>query len=219
MTIDLMNLWSIFLKGGPVMWPLLLISIGAMTIIVEKWIILFRLHGIWKAKRDVFFTFVEEDKLTEAADFCDSLPPLMGRTLKSGVLKYGSSREMILLVMDQAIAVEANELKKRMSLLACMVNVAPLLGLLATVIGLTIVFHAVHMRSNALNPLSLGDMSSGIWQALVATSAGLSIGTIAFVGHALLAQQINDLLSSIQESMQALANLLQYRWEGRDHAH
>ncbi len=218
MSVDLMNVWSIFIKGGLVMWPLMILSILSISIIVEKFIVLMHLRNVWFASRDKIFVLVEQAKFKDAADSCDQLPPLMGRTLKSGILKYGSSRESILLVMQQAIAVELNELKKRMSLLACIVNVAPLLGLLATTIGLTVVFHAVHMRSNALNPLSLGDMSSGIWQALVATSTGLGVGIIAFVGHALLAQQMNDLISSLEESMQAMANMLYSHWEGRDHA-
>jgi len=217
MSVDLMNLWSIFIKGGLVMWPLLILSILSVTIIIEKWLVLHGVRRTWKLSRDKFFALVEEFKLKEAAIYCDQFSPLMGRPLKSGILKYGSSKESIMTVMEQAIAVEANDIKQRMGLLACIVNLAPVLGLLATTIGLTVVFHAVHMRSNALNPLSLGDMSSGIWQALVATSFGLGVGIIAFVGHAFLAQQINDLFTDTEESMQALANVLHSHWEG-EHA-
>ncbi len=217
MSVDLMNLWSIFLKGGPVMWPLLILSILSVTIIIDKCLYLLKLRRSWLRLREQFFELIEESKLKDAAIYCDQMPLLMGRALKAGVLKNGSSKETIMTVMEQAMAVEANEIKKNMSLLSCIVNLAPLLGLLATTVGLTVVFHAVHMRSNALNPLSLGDMASGIWQALIATSAGLGIGSIAFVGHAFLAQQINDLLNSTEESMQALSNKVCSQGVG-DHA-
>ncbi len=216
MSVTLVNLWSIFLKGGPVMWPLLALSILSITIIIDKWFTLIQLNRIWFNGRGQIFSLVKEFKLKEAIGACENLDMFIARVLKTGVLKYGASRETILTVMEQSLLIETNDLKKRMGILATIVNLAPLLGLLATIVGLTAVFHAVHMRSNALNPLSLGDMSSGIWQALVATSAGLAVGIIAFVGHAFLAEQINHLIMEAKENMQTLSNVLYSLWEGEN---
>ena len=214
MSIFLSNLWSIFLKGGPIMWPLLVLSILSITIIIDKWVMVAAINRRWNQSRDKIFSLVRAMKLKEAVNATDEAPLLLGRVLKTGILKYGSSRETILTVMEQALLIEANEVKQRMGILATIVNLAPLLGLLATIIGLTAVFQAVHMRSNALNPLGLGDMASGIWQALVSTSTGLAIGTLAFVGHAFLASRINDMLVDTQEIMFELTNLLASLWEG-----
>jgi biopolymer transport protein ExbB/TolQ len=64
-----------------------------------------------------------------------------------------------------------------------------------------VVFHAAQMRSNALNPLSLGDMTSGIWQALVTTSAGLSVGIISFAIYSFTASRVNGLVISFGQTI------------------
>ena len=65
------------------------------------------------------------------------------------------------------------------------------------------------MRSNALNPLSLGDMSSGIWQALVTTSAGLAVGIITLAIYSFTASRVNDLIVAFEETISEAAELLQ----------
>lgn len=216
MSVVLMNLWSIFLKGGPMMWPLLILSILAITLAFEKWMSLRILRKNIKHEVNAIFSQVKEMKLKEAVLSCDQIAPLLGSVLKTGILKYGANQEIIYKVMEQSLYVEKNELKKRMNLLAAIVNLAPLLGMLATLFGLTVVFQAVHMRSNALNPLALGDMASGIWQALVASSMGLAVGIIAFVAHVFLTEQIDDVLLDMEDHMSALANLLHGLWEGEN---
>ena len=74
------------------------------------------------------------------------------------------------------------------------------------------------MRSNALNPLSLGDMSSGIWQALVTTSAGLSVGIISYAIYSFTASRVNDVVVHFEQSINETVGILQAVSEndGRD---
>lgn len=218
MPVVVLNAWSIFIKGGPMMWPILALSVIVLTVVIEKWMSLAVIRRQWPSKREAIFSFVKASQFKQAADSCDAAKSFYGRVLKAGILKYGASRESILTVMQQALMVEANEIKQRMGLLAVIVNLAPLLGLLATMVGFTVVFQAIHIRSNALNPLPLGDMASGIWQALIASSVGLAVGLMAYVAHAFLASQINDLLIEAEDNMIQLANTLNALWEGEAHA-
>jgi len=111
--------------------------------------------------------------------------------------------------MEQAAAFEIHALKQRLHLLAFIPNAAVLLGLLGTTNALCVVFHAAQMRSSALNPLSLGDMSSGIWQALLTTSAGLSVGIITFAIYNFTASRVNDLIVAFDQSISEATELLQ----------
>lgn len=117
--------------------------------------------------------------------------------------------DLIKASMEQAAVFEIRALKQRLNLLAFIVNAAPLLGLLGTTTALCLVFHAAQMRSNALNPLSLGDMSSGIWQALVASSAGLSVGIISFAIYSFTAGRVNDMVASFEQTISETVGLLQ----------
>jgi biopolymer transport protein ExbB len=111
--------------------------------------------------------------------------------------------------MEEAAGFEVHILKQRLSLLAFIVNAAPLLGLLGTTTALCVVFHAAQMRSNALNPLSLGDMSSGIWQALVATSAGLSVGIISFALYSFTVSRVNGMVVAYELTISEAVSIFQ----------
>ena len=124
-------------------------------------------------------------------------------------MKFGSSVDLIKASMEQAAGFEIHVLKQRLNLLAFIVNAAPLLGLLGTTTALCVVFHAAQMRSNALNPLSLGDMSSGIWQALVTTSAGLSVGIISFAIYSFTASRVNDVIVAFEQTISEAVGILQ----------
>ena len=124
-------------------------------------------------------------------------------------MKFGSSVDSIKASMEQAAGFEIHILKQRLNLLAFIVNAAPLLGLLGTTTALCVVFHAAQMRSNALNPLSLGDMSSGIWQALVTTSAGLSVGIVSFAVYSFTAARVNGVIVSFDQTISEAVGILQ----------
>lgn len=209
MTVAFINAWGILLKGGPMMWPIFLFSILAITVGIEKLFSLSTLEKNMKKFKPVFFKAVRENRMKDALDICEEDTFGLGPICKAGLMKFGSSMDLIKASMEQAAGFEIHALKQRLNLLAFIVNAAPLLGLLGTTTALCVVFHAVQMRSNALNPLSLGDMSSGIWQALVTTSAGLSVGIISYAIYSFTASRINDVIVVFEQTMSEAAGILQ----------
>jgi len=209
MTIAFINAWGILIKGGPMMWPILLLSVVAIAVGIEKLLFLTGVEKNMKKLRPVFFKAIQENRMKDALSACSDNPDGLGRIGKAGLMKFGSSVDLIKTSMEQAAAFEIHALKRRLNVLAFIPNAAVLLGLLGTTNALCVVFHAVQMRSNALNPLSLGDMSSGIWQALVTTSAGLSVGMIGFAIYSFTASRVNDLVSSYEQTISEATELLQ----------
>ena len=169
MTIAFINAWGILVKGGPMMWPIFLLSVIAIAVGIEKFLFLIAVEKNMKKLKPVFFKAIQENRMKDALSVCEENPDGLGRIGKAGLMKFGSSVDLIKASMEQAAGFEIHALKQRLNVLAFIPNAAVLLGLLGTSCALCVVFHAVQMRSNALNPLSLGDMSSGIWQALVTT--------------------------------------------------
>ena len=147
--------------------------------------------------------------MKDALGICEENALGLGPICKAGLMKFGSSVDLIKASMEQAAGFETHVLKRRLNLLAFIVNAAPLLGLLGTTTSLCVVFHAAQMRSNALNPLSLGDMSSGIWQALLTTSAGLSVGIVSFAIYSFTASRVNELINSFEQTISEAAGILQ----------
>ena len=209
MTVTFINAWGILLKGGPMMWPIFLLSLLAITVGIEKFLFLSTVDRSIKKIKPVFFKAVRANRMKDALSVCEENPLGLGNICKAGLMKYGSSMDLIKASMEQAAAFEIYALKQRLNLLAFIVNAAPLLGLLGTTTALCVVFHAVQMRSNALNPLSLGDMSSGIWQALVTTSAGLLVGIISFAIYSFTASRVNDVIVIFEQTISESVGLLQ----------
>ena len=147
--------------------------------------------------------------MKDALGICEENASGLGNICKAGLMKFGSSPDLIKASMEQAAGFEIHVLKQRLNLLAFIVNAAPLLGLLGTTTSLCVVFHAAQMRSNALNPLSLGDMSSGIWQALLTTSAGLSVGIISFAIYSFTASRVNDVIVTFEQTISEAVGVLQ----------
>jgi len=209
MTVAFINLWGILIKGGPMMWPIFILSILAITVGIEKFIFLGALEKNVNAFRPVFFKALRENRMKDALGVCEEYPLGLGNICKVGLMKFGSSVDLIKASMQEAAGLEIHILKQRMSLLAFIVNTAPLLGLLATMASLCVVFHAVQMRANALNPLSLGDMSSGIWQAMLTTSAGLSVGIVSFAIYSFTASRVNDMVVTFEQAINETVRILQ----------
>jgi biopolymer transport protein ExbB len=209
MTVAIINAWGILLKGGAMMWPIFFLSVLAITVGIEKFLFLNTLEHNIKKFRSLFLTAVRANRMKDALVVCEENATGLGNICKAGLMKFGSSIDLIKASMIEAAGFEVHALKQRLNLLAFIVNAAPLLGLLGTTTSLCVVFHAVQMRSNALNPLSLGDMSSGIWQALVTTSAGLSVGIISFAIYSFTVSRVNDVIVSFDQTISEAVGILQ----------
>ncbi|MDE2028142.1 MAG: MotA/TolQ/ExbB proton channel family protein [Candidatus Omnitrophica bacterium] len=209
MSVVFTNAWGILLKGGPMIWPILLLSILAVSVGLEKFLFLNAVDKHIRRFRPDFFKAVREGRMKEAMALCEERPDGLGPVCKAGLMKFGFSVDLMRAKMAEAADFEIHALKERMDLLAFVVNAAPLLGLLGTTVAFCVVFHAAQMRSNALNPLSLGDMSSGIWQALVTTSAGLAVGIISFAIYAFCASRVNRVISDFEQTISETVGLLQ----------
>ena len=191
------------------MWPIFLLSILAITVGIEKFLFLSALEQNIKKFKPVFFKTVRENRMKDALSACEENVFGLGNICKAGLMKFGSSIDLIKASMEEAAGFEIHVLKRRLSLLAFIVNAAPLLGLLGTTTALCVVFHAAQMRSNALNPLSLGDMSSGIWQALLTTSAGLTVGIISFAIYSFTASRVNEVIVIFEQTISETVGILQ----------
>ena len=143
MTIAFINAWGILVKGGPMMWPIFLLSVIAMAVGVEKLLFLLSVENNMKKLKPVFFKAIQENRMKDALSLCDNNPDGLGRIGKAGLMKFGSSVDMVRASMEQAAAFEIHALKQRLNLLAFIPNAAVLLGLLGTSCALCVVFHAV----------------------------------------------------------------------------
>ena len=175
-----MNLLDLFFKGGVVMWPILLCSIGALAIVVERYL------ALRKARLDVgqFMMKVKsiyhQGNISGVLTFCSQKDAPIANIIRRGILKHDMGDEKVRQAVEDAGREEVYHLEKRLSVLASIAGVAPMLGFLGTVTGMISAFQQIEHLSGNVNP---ADLAGGIWEALITTAFGLMVGIPAYAAY------------------------------------
>jgi len=168
-----MNLLEMMFKGGVIMWPILACSILAVYVIIERYLVL------RKARLDVrefvrkLRTLFHRGEFAAVLAYCEEKNAPISNIIRRGILKHDQGPEKIREAIENAGREEIYGLEKRLSLLATVAGVAPMLGFLGTVTGMIAAFHSVELNSGVVSP---GDLAGGVWEALLTTAFGLIVG-------------------------------------------
>lgn len=187
---------NFFHQGGVMMWPLALVSITVLAVIIERLLLFSSFSFPGKNFSQNLSRALTDGNMQPVMD-------LMRRTtsLKSFVSALESPdtghRESIL---GMAVAEILRSLEKRLPLLAILARLAPLLGLLGTILGMITTFSHIASSSAGINMTLL---ASGIWQALLTTAAGLCIAIPALLALHWFRQRVLD----ISDALNATANV------------
>ncbi|HEX6982957.1 MAG TPA: MotA/TolQ/ExbB proton channel family protein [Balneolaceae bacterium] len=203
---DSMSLFDLLVEGGWLMIPIFVLSIVAIYVIVERW------RSLNDAQVDVDdFLYTIEGMLKDgdrqrALTYCDSVDKPLSRILTAGIRRLGRSLHDIEDAIHNAGKKEIFHLEKRMSWLATISAVAPLIGFTGTVTGLIKAFMAIQNLQGNVNPSVL---AGGVWEALVTTAAGLLVGIIALGFYNFLLGKINRMVFELENASTDFMELLQ----------
>src|SRR6266571_5090152 len=150
-------------NGGPMAWLLLMMSAVVIVVFVERLLHYHRaqinsmefLNGV----RNV----LKRENVVEAISICDATPGPVARLVKVAILNRDRGREGVREALEEAGLVEVPPLEDKLNLLATIAQIAPLLGLLGTVLGFIKIFTALQTKSTIP---TMQDLSGGVWQAL-----------------------------------------------------
>ena len=195
-------------KGGPVMYPILLCSILAFAIVIERLYNLYRAKIDTKKFMDDIANILRRNKIMEAIELCDKTPGPIPHILKAGIMKHDRPRQEIKEAIEDAGLYEVPRLEKNIAVLATIAHIAPLLGLLGTVTGMVRCFQTIQEKSTAFHPVSPGDLAGGIWEALITTVAGLSVGIPTLVAYNYFAHRVNNFVLDMEKAATDLINIL-----------
>jgi biopolymer transport protein ExbB len=201
-------MWQIFLKGGPLMWPILLCSVFALAIIIERIWYMRKIQIDTRQFLNRILDKMKRHQIKEALEICEMRRNPISRILKAGILKYDRGRQQIKEAIEDAALYEEPHLEKNMTALATIAHISPLLGLLGTVVGLVRCFQVIQAKSTTLQPVSPGDLAGGIWEALLTTVAGLIVAIPAFVVYNYLVSRINNFILEMEKASTELVNFL-----------
>ncbi len=196
-----------FCEGGVVMYIIAFTGVIVMMLVVERLMSLQRLTVDKISLNENLFAMLLRGDLKQAIAFCDSRPTPLTNTLKAGLIQVMNKRadEEVQVAMDASVLRETPRLEGWTSFLAVLGNVAVLIGLLGTIIGLITAFGGVAQADQATKAARL---SLGIAEALNCTAFGLLVAIVSIVAFGFFQIRIGRAINDMQESSMTLLNLV-----------
>jgi len=187
--------YSVFAKGGPVMWLLLILGLVAVVIFVERALFLHRgqirstefLNGIKN--------LLQKQRLMEALTLCEETAGPVAQIVKAGLRHASDDEQGMRFAVQEAAVVEIPVLERRISALAAIAQIAPLLGLLGTLLGMIRTFWLFNQGGNYATPAVL---AGGMWEALLTAAAGLAVAIPAHLARHFLAGRVRSLVQDME---------------------
>jgi len=175
-------------KGGVLVPPILLCSVLALAIFLERVIRFSRMRSRGAGLADKVVRLLKSGEARTAHEKATNSNSPMGRILAQAIRFKDRDRETLETVIFHATDEEVRDLSSYLQALATIGNIAPLLGLLGTVMGMIKAFMVIQQMGGKVNAAVL---AGGIWEAMLTTALGLAVALPTMVAHSYLVARVD----------------------------
>ncbi len=193
-----MSIWSMIVKGGWLMIPIFVLSVIAVYIFFERYLLL--RHFI--KRNEDYIIKMKESMLVgnsrAAINLCKEEDTPMSRILIKGIVHKQLPANELRSVIESAANLEVSSMEKGLSTLATCAGMAPMIGFLGTVVGMVQAFYDMALAGSNINITLL---SRGIYTAMITTVAGLIVGIIAYFAYNTLTTIIDRIVNNMESTL------------------
>jgi len=201
------SLVTLFERGGVIMWPLLLLSVLSVAVTLDRAIFFLFLPKGTAGRLDAVCEFLRHQNLPSAQQLAASSTHPVMRVVTTYLSNLARPPKLRLELIKQAGSYELERVERRLRILAVISHLAPLIGLLGTVIGMVIAFAQIEALKGSAGA---SDLAGGIWEALLTTVFGLIVAIpsmAAYHGFEALADKISRRMQSAVARLDDALNL------------
>lgn len=184
---------------------LLLLSIAALYIFIERWLTIQQAGRLDQNFINNIRASVASGNIEGAKALCRGTDSPSARMIEKGLMRIGKPLKDIDAAIENVGNLEVFKLEKNLSTLASISGAAPMIGFLGTVTGMILAFYNMSTQQNVTPSVLAG----GIYQALITTAFGLVIGIFAFVGYNLLVAKVEKVIFQMEKTTIDFMDLLQ----------
>lgn len=185
--------FSLFAQGGPVMWVLLFMALVGIVLFVERTLYLHRGQIRSTAFLNGIKNILAKRRIVEALTVCEETPGPVATVVKAALLHADDDADRMRFHVQEAAVIELPALERRLGAIAAIAQVAPLVGLLGTVLGMATTFLAFEKDYATASALS-----RGMWQALLATAGSLMLAIPAHLAHHFLTGRVRAIVRDVE---------------------
>ncbi|MBI2437880.1 MAG: MotA/TolQ/ExbB proton channel family protein [Lentisphaerae bacterium] len=184
-------------QGGVITWLLLAGGAIALVVFLERF---FHVHRA-KIKTDDFIkgicNILRRGNIAEAVSICDDTPGPTAYIVRAAILHHDQGRELITRAIDAAALTEIARMEKNLGVLATIAQIAPLMGVLGTVLGMIQTLVVIQQRAPLVQ---IGDVAAGLWPALLTTAVGLVVAMFSYGGYNLLVSKVDAIVLDMERA-------------------
>ncbi|HJF43282.1 MAG: MotA/TolQ/ExbB proton channel family protein [Coprobacter fastidiosus] len=200
-----LNMWDLSLKGGVIMIPLLILSILAIYIFIERAVVIRKAAREDRTFMDRIKDYIHEGDVDAALNLCKKTDTPYARLIEKGITRLGRPMNDVLVAIENVGNLEVAKLEKGFPWLATAAAGAPMLGFLGTVTGMV---RAFYNMASAGTSADITTLSGGIYEALVTTVAGLVVGIIALFAYNYLVARVDGVVNQLEAKTMEFMDLL-----------
>ncbi len=197
-------MWELIQKGGIVMYPIILLSVIALAVFLERLISLRKEKYVPKAFYEQLVSLLKKRNINEAVEICKANKSALARISETIITNTDLPLSRLLEVAEETGRSEASKLDKFLPSLQTVVAIAPLLGLLGTVLGMIKIFDVIALQGTG----SAEALSSGIAEALITTAAGLVVAIPAQIFYFIAKARADAIGAALEKASSDVMNLL-----------
>ena len=198
-------MWEIVRAGGPLMWPIIVCSIGAAAIVLERLWTLQDKRVLPRELTQKVWQLVETNQVTDKVISALEQNSPLGKLLAAGLSNRHRPREIMMERLEDTGRHVVHELERFLNTLGTIAGICPLLGLLGTVTGIIRAF-------NAIQAGGMGDpraLSGGIAEALIATATGLCVAIPALISYRYLRGRVDRIVIEMEKNAIRIADAVE----------
>ncbi|MDR2954938.1 MAG: MotA/TolQ/ExbB proton channel family protein [Prevotella sp.] len=186
---------NLVLKGGWILLPIFLLSLLAVYVIINKWLVINRLgkkDSVWLSR---VVELIHEKKTDKALKFCVERPYASAKVIAAGLKEFEQEDNEIQEAMEVEARQQISVLENQMNWLDITASIAPMLGFLGTIFGIIKIFYDIARTHD----LAIDTVSTGLYQKMICSGAGLLVGIIAYAGYKILNGRIDKAVLNIDK--------------------
>ena len=200
-----LTLFDLMRKGGWVMVPLGILSVIAVYLIVERYIVISRAGKVDPSFMSNIKNMLLSGKTEAALNLCKSTNTPIARLLEKGIKRLGKPVKEIESAVENTGKLEIYKLEKNLSYLGIIAGIAPMFGFVGTIAGVIRIFYDISLH----NDISIGLIAGGLYQKMITSATGLIVGIVAHIGFHYLNTMIDRVSFQLESTTVEFIDLIQ----------
>jgi len=200
-----MPVWELLTKGGWLMYPIFFLSIVSVYIFFDRYLSIRKATRIDRNFMDRIRDYIKEDKVDDALSLCRKTDSQIARMIEKGIKRIGRPLKEIEEAIEVVGKFEVYKLEKNLVILGVIAGIAPMFGFIGTIAGVIKIFYNISLADN----ISIGLISGGLYQKMITSAAGLTVGIIAFICFHWLNIMVSKVVHMLEQSAMDFIDLLQ----------